>query len=257
MKLKTDAPERIVTLALDLGEQIQRYGGEIYRVEDTIQRICTSYGFVRADVFSITSYIALSARTEDGRVFTETRRLYTWGTDLDRLEQLCNLSRYICTNTPSVEEFASLLSTATCRISHPQRQIALGGLLTAGGFCMAYGGTLWDAFASMIAGMIILLMNRYVKKPDTNRIVYTLACSIIAGIGAILIVYMGIGHNIDKVIIGDIMLLIPGMVMVNALRDMLVGDLMAGLMRFIEACLTTIAIACGYAFALFLLEGIL
>lgn len=255
MNQKTDAPERIVTLALDLGEQIQRYGGEIYRVEDTIQRICSSYGFVRADVFSITSYISLSAKTADGRVFTEARRLYTWGTDLDRLEQLCNLSRYICANTPSPEEFESLLSSATCRLAHPQRQIALGGLITAGGFCLFYGGNFRDALASMMAGLIILLMNRYVKKPDTNRIVYTLTCSLLAGIGAIFIVMAGIGQHVDKIIIGDIMLLIPGMVMVNALRDMLVGDLMSGLMRFLEACLTTVAIACGYAFALFLLEG--
>lgn len=255
MKTKKHTPERIVTLALDLGEQIQRYGGEIYRVEDTIERICLSYGFIQADVFSITSYISLSARTADGRVYTETRRLYSWGTDLDRLEQLCNLSRYICANTPPAEEFSRLLASMTCRIHHPQKQIAIGGLISAGGFCLFFGGSFRDAFASMVTGMLILLMNRYIKKPDTNRIVYTLVCSLIAGIGAVFIVKTGIGFHLDKVIIGDIMLMIPGMVTVNALRDMLVGDLMAGLLRLIEACLTAVAIACGYAIALFFLGG--
>ena len=51
---------------------------------------------------------------------------------------------------------------------------------------------------------------------------------------------------VDKVIIGNIMSLVPGIGLTNALRDLFTGDSIAGLLRSIEAVLTALAIAAGY-----------
>ena len=59
----------------------------------------------------------------------------------------------------------------------------------------------------------------------------------------------------DKVIIGNIMLLIPGVGLTNALRDLLVGDNIAGLIRLIEAVIMALAIAAGYFLFVFLVGG--
>lgn len=77
------------------------------------------------------------------------------------------------------------------------------------------------------------------------------------GIFAILLTYAGIGAHVDKVIIGDIMLFIPGLAIVNAVRDMLYGDVMTGFFRLVEAILVAGAIACGIALSLILFGGIL
>ena len=60
----------------------------------------------------------------------------------------------------------------------------------------------------------------------------------------------GFADHADKIMIGDIMLQIPGLVLINGLRDMLLGDTMTGCMRVIEAILTAFAIASGFAIAL-------
>ena len=52
--------------------------------------------------------------------------------------------------------------------------------------------------------------------------------------------------SVDKIIIGNIMTLIPGIGLTNALRDLFTGDSIAGLLRSIEAVLTALAIAAGY-----------
>ena len=59
----------------------------------------------------------------------------------------------------------------------------------------------------------------------------------------------------DKIIIGDIMLLIPGFVMTNSLRDMLVGDTISGIMRFTESLLWAIGLASGFMLAIWLIGG--
>lgn len=46
--------------------------------------------------------------------------------------------------------------------------------------------------------------------------------------------------------IGDIMLLIPGIAITNSIRDMLMGDTIAGIMRLIESILWAGALASGF-----------
>ena len=38
--------------------------------------------------------------------------------------------------------------------------------------------------------------------------------------------------HVDKIMIGDIMLLIPGLMATNAIRDILIGDTISGVMSF-------------------------
>ena len=51
---------RTLKSILDAGEIILKSGGEVNRVEDTITRMCLAYGFLRADVFTITSSIVVT-----------------------------------------------------------------------------------------------------------------------------------------------------------------------------------------------------
>ena len=66
---------------------------------------------------------------------------------------------------------------------------------------------------------------------------------------------IGIGDHVDKIMIGGIMLLIPGIAMTNSIRDMLIGDIVTGLLRFVNSVLIAGAIACGFALPLILMGG--
>ena len=58
-----------------------------------------------------------------------------------------------------------------------------------------------------------------------------------------------------KILIGEVMLLIPGIFMTNAIHDMLVGDTVAGTMRFVETMLWAVALAGGFMTAIFLFDA--
>ena len=87
-----------------------------------------------------------------------------------------------------------------------------------------------------------------------NGMVRSLISSFAAGVLSVLCVTVGFGDNVDKIIIGTIMLEIPGLSFGNALRDLLCGDTLAGTMRFIQAILQALMIALGYMAALVLLR---
>ena len=62
-------------------------------------------------------------------------------------------------------------------------------------------------------------------------------------------------HNDDMIMMGTIMLLVPGIAFGTAMRDLLCGDLIAGTLKTLQAILSALMIAFGYTLAVFLLGG--
>ncbi len=60
----------------------------------------------------------------------------------------------------------------------------------------------------------------------------------------------------DKVLIGIIMLLIPGIMLTNSIRDILLGDIIPGSLRLVEAILMAATLALGMMAAIWLMGGI-
>ena len=55
------------------------------------------------------------------------------------------------------------------------------------------------------------------------------------------------GSEIDKIIIGSVMPLVPGLLITNAVRDLMSGHLVSGMSKGAEALLTALAIGGGIA----------
>jgi uncharacterized membrane protein YjjP (DUF1212 family) len=234
-----------------VGAETLRVGGEIHRVEDTVVRICAAYGAVRAEVFAITSLIIAEVRMPDGRVATRNRRVPSTYNHLSRLEALNALSRTICTHPISAEEVRRRLQGIREYRPVPEWLCYLGGMLATGGFAVFFGGTLMDGLAAAVIAFFLTLFARF-RPIRINGMVKSLISSFGAGALSVLCVKLGFGDHTDKIIIGTIMLEIPGLSFGNSLRDLLCGDTLAGTMRLIQAILQTLMIALGYMAALVL-----
>ena len=91
---------RIVQEILNIGEELLKSGAEIFRVEDSLYRMCRSYGFVRSDVYASQINIQMTVETPEGEIITQIRYIEMTSPHYDKLDQLNNLSRYVCANTP-------------------------------------------------------------------------------------------------------------------------------------------------------------
>ena len=75
--------EKILTNVMNIGEQMLISGAEVHRVEDSVRRMCCALGAKRIDIFIITSSMVATVYTQEGEIFTQTRRITAMGTDLE------------------------------------------------------------------------------------------------------------------------------------------------------------------------------
>ncbi len=244
----------MLCLALDVGEQMLQSGGEINRVEDTVERICRAYGAVHVEVFCIPSLMLAAVRMGDGEYSSQMRRIYSTENNLFRLELFNGISRRICKKPPSLEEFDRMIREAKTKKAYPKWVLNLAAVCAAGAFAVFFGGSWRDGLAAGIIGAIIFMIDQIPFK-FANRLAKTVLQSFVGGLLACLSVSVGLGENSGIIMIGTIMLLVPGVFLGTALRDLLCGDFLAGSLKTVQACLAALMIAFGYLLAMFLVGG--
>ena len=242
-------PDLLLTCALDIGEQMLISGAEIGRVEDTVRHICRAYGCKRTDVFTITSSIVVSIEDEERNFFTQSRRIIGTSTDLTKLDQLNALSRRICHTKPDFNRVQQDVQEIVQAKPYPLWLEALAAALIAGAFAVFFGGCLSDAALSAALGLGLHFAVHLLRRARMNQIFTNVVASFLMCFCAIGLGKLGIGRDVNQIIIGNIMLLIPGIALTNSLRDMISGDIMSGLLRFFDAILVAAAIAAGYILA--------
>ncbi len=240
--------------AMDIGEQMLISGAEVHRVEESVSRICYAFGAARVDVFIITSSMVVTIHTNDKKTYTQTRRVTFLNTNYEKLHRLNQLSRDICDKNLTKQEIEKKLNDAVNCSKFPIWLDFTCYAMITGAFTLFFGGRTIDALVSLIVGAVVRLGTFYSGKIISNNIFNKFFSTVMATVLAFLAVECGWIANVDMVIIGNIMPLIPGIGLTNALRDLFTGDNIAGLLRTIEAVLTALAIAAGY-FLVALLGG--
>ena len=244
--------DNILRISLDIGEGLLRSGAEIHRVEVAIERICKAYGASHVEVFSIHSLIIASVRLPDGSYSSQNRRVLNVSNHLLCLERYNSLLRKLCASPLPFEQVDEEIREIKKKSKYPLALTVLGNMLAASGFAVLFGGSLRDAGAAALIGLIVTFLAQ-IKTQYFNDTTKTLFLSFVSGMLTCLSVMVGVGENMDMIAIGTIMLLVPGLWLGNATRDLLYGDTLAGTVKTVHACITAIMIAIGYAIAISLL----
>lgn len=246
----------ILRIAMDIAEGLLTSGAEIHRVELALETICRAYGAAHVEVFCINSLMLASLRMPDQSYTSQTRRIKQVSTHLSRLERYNTLSRQICRDVPPIAEVDRMIREIKQAKPYSRILVLLGYMLASGGFAVFFGGTLRDGMAGALVGLVIWLLDQ-IPFDIANHLVKTLLLSLCGGIAAHLSVMAGLGQNVDMIIIGSIMLLIPGLAFGNAMRDLFGGDLLSGSLKIVQSCMIVVMIAIGYAVSILLLGGAL
>ena len=270
-----NADDGLITGVLDLGEEMLKCGAEVSRVEDTLQRIFKSYGAADVDVLTITSCIILTVTEPDGTAYTQTRRVKTTNIDFDRLSELNALSRLLCASCPAPAEIRERLERISGGQAEGEKKADSGGkpaffhtpgatrllkkcagsICAAGGFAVFFGGSAADFAAASVVALFIAAFETLFRKNNVNLPSYYFACTFCAGALTLLLcaLFRSVGQG--SVLIGMIMLVIPGLAFTNSARDILLGDTISGSLRLLESVLYAACIAGGVAAALLLFGG--
>lgn len=235
----------LLELATGLGYRLAMSGAETFRIEESISRVLATYG-IESEVFAITNCLTVSMETPDGKPMTRMRRIGFHGNDLDTVEKYSNLSRKICSEKPDIHlAWQWLEETDRSRRSYTLSLSLLGHFLGAMGFAVVFGGKLIDGLCSGICGVIVGLINHYMTQLKVNQFFSTIAASFILAFSSYAIGATGLPYNTDTVIIGTLMILVPGLIFTNAMRDIIFGDTNSGINRIVQVLLVAAAMALG------------
>ncbi len=248
--------KELLSCALYIGEQMLVSGAEVNRVEDSISRICKAYDAKRVDVFTITSSIVVTLQMNNGNTLTQTRRISKYYIDIDKLDKLNNLSRYICAHKPDAAYIGAEMEKINDRRPYSPLIQYLVYAVIAASYLFSLR-RLSDAAVSAVIGLLLKFAITFIQKVDKNKVFVNILCSFVVGVLGVLLVRSGVGHNLDAIIVGNIMLLIPGLALTNSIRDIISEEIIAGLLRLCEAILVAISISVGFALASVFFGGLL
>ncbi len=245
--------EKRFACAMDIGEKMLIHGAEVHRVEESIKRMCLAFGADRVDVFIITSSMVVTVFDGD-KTYTQTRRITKSATDYEKIHMLNNLARKICEENMSAEQISSEFDRVKASRKYPFWLECVCYAVIAAMFTLFFGGSIIESVISFVIGAIVRIAIWLCEKSIKGKIFSKFFSAVIATLFAFIFLKIGVISDVDKVIIGNIMTLIPGIGLTNALRDLFTGDSIAGILRSVEAVLTALAIAAGY-FLVALLGG--
>lgn len=252
--------ERVLELALEIGVGILSCGGSVSRVETAVDRICRAYNAEEANVAAFPSMIIASVRTADGHEHSYLKRVYSTSNNLARLEKYNQLSRDICANKYPVEQ--ALKMSFDVAHSKPRNKwvTIVGSALVAGTYSIFFGGSIIDFFPAFLVAFAMAGVNELLATRSLNAYATTFLLSLIGGILSVslckLLVICGLECHGSRVMIGTIMILVPGLLTTNAVRDMFTGDLMSGTFQLLNGVLITLVIAAGYGVSVLMLRSI-
>lgn len=247
MKEKRNSLQKIINVCLLSGQIMIESGSEMYRVEDTVVRIAKNAGLKSVSVFTTPTVIALGL---DGVASFQLRQVKTRVINLEKVSRVNDLSRRFAEgriNLTSFNKQLELISSNTD--AFPNWLQALGAAVVSGSLMIIFTGKYdWvDLPISAIIGAIGYMLYLYINEKTKVKFMAEMISSIVIAMTTLISVKIGLGKDIDNIIIGAIMPLVPGVPLTNSMRDLLESHLISGMARGVEAMLSAMAIGLGIA----------
>ncbi len=233
-------------LVVLMGEIILFNGGEIFRANETMECAAQHFSVQKFSAFITANGIFASAVMADRLYSCQIRCISLAPISLCRVEAVNSLSREIaagrCTPEAALEKVKRIRDMT---VSGNSIQVFASGV-GSGCFCYLLGGSLVDSVVAFGAGLLLYFFLLYIV-PHTSlaKIMVNIIGSALVTLYSCIVYQLGWGDNLDKIIIGSIMSLVPGVPFTNSIRNFLENDFLSGLTRLVDALLVAGCIAIG------------
>lgn len=249
--------EYILDFATKLGGRMLICGANLERVDDTMYRVCVSYELTDISIFSLSKLIMISAKTEEGDYASRQIDVSAMDIHLEKLNHLNQLSRTVCSTTPDPKTLRGMLDEAEAVDDYPPAVMVIGKMIALSSLCVLFGGTLKDVIASDLISLVLIWMINFLFAKNLSNVMVNMLTMIFAAVAAVFLTNIGLGDQYFIIIINCSMLLVPGIPLVNAARNLLCGNEMNGILEGIKALVETLAIALGLIAGIYFFRGMI
>lgn len=242
MPTRSDDPLNIAT---DAAALLLEAGGETYRAEDCVVRLCAAWDLKGVECFAMPTGLIASVNGAGTPHSSIVRRIHSRSVDLERIAVVsaliaraedgrldslsCRMAIDDLRSAPAPRLLSTLCASALCALF----------------FTLLFGGGPVDALAAGATGALIAILRASLARKGISDFLMYIVCGSLASAVGVLLFRLSLLETVDRMIIGSIMLLVPGLSTVTAIRDTIAGDLVAGVARLADAFITAAAISMG------------
>ncbi len=239
--------KRVVDMAMHAGRILLKNGGEIFRVEETIKRICGRFHVNHVDIFSMSHGIFVSAENENGEAYTKVNHVPLSSSHLGIVAEVNELSREISAGRVKLEEAEERLEKIEKIPPKKQWFQYMAAGLASGTFALMLGSSVPEAVAAFLIGFLSYVWVLFAGKHNLSKIIVNIVGGVIMTVLALTFMHIPFLPilKLDGMMVGAIMPMIPGVAFVNAIRDIADTDFLSGLVRMVDALLVFVYIAIG------------
>lgn len=244
----TNNNELAVDCCLLAGRLMMESGAETYRAEDTMDRMALSQQLTGSQSFVMPTGIIFSGNKT---LPTKLVRISNRTTDLAKVARVNAISRKLVNAEITLEVAYEKLRD----IENGHKKYAfwfqvLAASVASAAFLLLYGNKLVDVPTALVAGGCGYAVASLLEEKTRVKFFAEFLAAMVVSLIATLSVSFGLGLEVDKIIIGSVMPLVPGLLITNAIRDLMAGHFISGVSKSAEAFLTAFAIGAGVALIL-------
>lgn len=249
--------QKVLKLAVSMGEQLLENGGEIYRVQETMVRILEAYGTKDYHVFVVSNGLFATVHEDQKDRGSMVRYVPLGSMHLGKVTALNQLSREICNGDCTLDEAYERLEQCKELAGAGSAAKVLAGGMACGAFCYLFGGGMTEALIAFLLGMLLRLFIGAAAKGKVSKFITGILGSAMVTAISFGLSVLGLAILPDKVVIGAIMLLVPGVSLTTSIRELFNGDYLSGIIHLADALITAacIAVGVGGAVKIFQLVG--
>ncbi len=238
-------PGGVLELSFQMGRVLLENGAEISRVQETMERVAKAFQAEEFNVYVLTNAIFVNGTENGVEKRTELKHIPSTSIHFGRICAVNQLSREIAAGKHTVEDAFRILESIR---DIPYSSLPLSILACAIGsaaFSYLFGGSGWDALAAFFCGLLLEPFLYWTGKRKLSKFLTNLSASALVTFFSAGLLLLGLGQNLDKIIIGSIIRLVPGVALTTSIRDFFNGDYLSGTIRMIDAFLIGGCIAVG------------
>lgn len=236
---------QILDFLIDIGKALLENGAEAYRVEDTICRILKSLNMPDSEAFTTNTGIFISICDN-----TKLKRVKNRNMNLGKIAKINDLSRKIVSKEISLLEAKEKLYILQLEKTYSLSTITFSVGATCFLFSLLFKGSIEDAINAFITGIFLNLFITFLDKRNVSGFLISILGGFIVSLISLINLNLGIGNNIDNIIMCSVIPLVPGVCFTNAIRDIFEGDYISGSSRLFESLVIAIGISTGVGIVL-------
>jgi len=240
----------IIDLALWAGQMLLHYGAESQRVEEVVHRLGTGLGCDWMDI--LVSPNVIVATTISGVEFrTKVRRVVNFAVDMSVIAAVNDLSHRV--RSGELDRFGVRKELERIDKMAPQYNrwlVAMMVGLACAAFSRLFEGDGTVFLVTCIAASVAMLVRQELTHHRFNTFLVVIATAFVAGLIASLSTVWNLGEEPQLALISSVLLLVPGVSLINAAEDIIKGHMVTGIVRAIHGGLISLGIAMGLLMAM-------